>query len=61
MTFICRDGQKKPKKSNRSKDQIEIESKNRIIEPNDSILVYVLHKSRFQFIKYKNYGFRLIN
>ena len=53
---VDKDGQKKPKKSNRSKNQTKIEPKNRLTELSDSILVFVLHKSRFRFSKYKNHG-----
>ena len=48
---------KKPKKSNQSKNQTENETTNRLTETNNSVLVFVLHKSRFRFIKYKNLGF----
>ena len=42
-----RDGQKKPKKLNLLKTQTEIEPKNKLTKSNGSVLVFVLHKSRF--------------
>ena len=48
---------KKPKKSNQSKNQTEIKTTNRLIEMNSSVLIFVLHKSRFRFTKYKNHDF----
>ena len=44
-------------KTNPPKNQIETESKNRLIKLSGSVLVFVLHKSWFRFIKYKNHGF----
>ena len=54
-------GKKKLKKLNLSKNLIETELKNRLTKSNGSILVFVLHKSRFQlrfqFTQYKNHDF----
>ena len=40
-----RGGQKKPKKLNRSRNQTETESKNRLIKLIGSVLVFILYNS----------------
>ena len=46
---------KKPKKSNRSRNQTETEFKNRLIEPIGLVLVFILYNSWFRFkFRFKN-------
>ena len=49
--LMIRGGQKHLKKLNRPKNQTETEPKNRLIEPNSLVLIFVLHKSQFRFTK----------
>ena len=45
------------KKTLRNRIDRKTKPKNRLTETSGLVLVFVLHKSRFRFIKYKNRGF----
>ena len=49
VVVISRGGQKKPKKPNRLKNQIETEPKNRLTEPSNSVFVLFYTNLSFSF------------